>query len=149
MTMISRLAFHSFCITFNIVLLSTTTIAKKPDDTGGGGGKDAAYTIMPFTLPGLNSVSSQVFDLNDVGAAVGGDNTATGPNAVHLDIASNTYTLVDGVLAEGVNNLNQIVGLRVDYLNRRARLWNSAELLVLVLSEAVLAIEKNGKSRAN
>ena len=36
-------------------------------------------------------------------------------------------------------------------LNRRARLWNSAELfvlvLVLVLSEAVLAIEKDGKSR--
>ena len=36
-------------------------------------------------------------------------------------------------------------------LNKRARLWNSAELfvLVLVLSEAVLAIEKDGKSRAN
>ncbi len=36
-------------------------------------------------------------------------------------------------------------------LNKRARLWNSAELLVLVLvlvlSEAVLAIEKDGKSR--
>ena len=37
----------------------------------------------------------------------------------------------------------------------RARLWNSAELLVLVLvlvlvlSEAVLAIEKEGKSLAN
>ena len=34
-------------------------------------------------------------------------------------------------------------------LNKRARLWNSAELLVLVLSKAVLAIEKDGKSRAN
>ena len=34
-------------------------------------------------------------------------------------------------------------------LNKRARLWNSAELLVLVLSEPVLAIEKDGKSRAN
>ena len=36
-------------------------------------------------------------------------------------------------------------------LNKRARLWNSAELfvLVLVLSEAVHAIEKDGKSRAN
>ena len=32
-------------------------------------------------------------------------------------------------------------------LNKRARLWNSAELLVLVLNEAVLAIEKDGKSR--
>ena len=37
------------------------------------------------------------------------------------------------------------------HLNKRARLWNSAELfvLVLVLSEAVLAIEKDGKSRAH
>ena len=36
-------------------------------------------------------------------------------------------------------------------INKRARFWNSAELfvLVLVLSEAVLAIEKDGKSRAN
>ena len=38
-------------------------------------------------------------------------------------------------------------------LGKRARLWNSAELfvlvLVLVLSEAVLAIEMDGKSRAN
>ena len=38
-------------------------------------------------------------------------------------------------------------------LDKRTRLWNSAELLVLVLvlvlGEAVLAIEKDGKSRAN
>ena len=34
-------------------------------------------------------------------------------------------------------------------LNKRARLWNSAELLVLVLSDAVLAIEKDGKGRAS
>ena len=44
---------------------------------------------------------------------------------------------------------------RLQKLNKRARLWNSAELfvlvlvLVLVLSEAVLAIEKDGKRRAN
>ena len=37
------------------------------------------------------------------------------------------------------------------HLNKRARLWSSAELLVLllVLSEAVLAIEKDGKGRVN
>ena len=39
------------------------------------------------------------------------------------------------------------------YLNKRAQLWNSAEVfvlvLVLVLSGAVLAIEKDGKSLAN
>ena len=38
-------------------------------------------------------------------------------------------------------------------LNKRAQLWNSAEVfvlvLVLVLSGAVLAIEKDGKSLAN
>ena len=35
------------------------------------------------------------------------------------------------------------------HLNKRARLWSSAELLVLVLSEAVLAIETDGKGRVN
>ena len=36
-------------------------------------------------------------------------------------------------------------------LNKRAQLWNNAEVfvLVLVLSGAVLAIEKDGKSLAN
>ena len=34
-------------------------------------------------------------------------------------------------------------------LNKRAQLWNSAEVFVLVLSGAVLAIEKDGKSLAN
>ena len=34
-------------------------------------------------------------------------------------------------------------------LNKRAQLWNSAEVFVLVLSGAVLAIEKDGKSLDN
>ena len=48
---------------------------------------------------------------------------------------------------ELLNGIDLLSGSR--RLNKRARLWNSAELLVLVLvlSEAVLAIEKDGKSR--
>jgi uncharacterized membrane protein len=123
MIMTSRRIFYLLCIASSILsLLSSETLAKKPDTTGGGGGSGGAYTIIPFSLPGVTSVSSQVFDLNDLGAAVGGDNTAAGPKAVHLDITSNTYTVLDGVVAEGVNNLNQIVGLRVDY---QAAFWAS------------------------
>ena len=48
---------------------------------------------------------------------------------------------------ELLNGIDLLSGSR--RLNKRARLWNSAELLVLVLvlSEAVLAIEKDGKGR--
>ncbi len=77
---------------------------------GGGGGSSAAYAITPFTPPG--STASFVSDINDHGQAVGVSGIANGgQQAIHFDIASGQYTtLPDGTDAQGINNLNQIVG---------------------------------------
>ena len=77
-------------------------------------GKTAAYTIIPFLPPGLDTVGSQVTDLNEVGQAVGSADIFIGlggARAVHLNVGSGVYTeLTDGSVARGVNNLNQTVG---------------------------------------
>ena len=72
----------------------------------------AAYTIVPFMPDGSQSTSSNVWDINDQGRAVGCLEFADGASqAVHFDIALREYTtLADGAHAKGINNWNQIVG---------------------------------------
>ena len=84
---------------------------------GNGGGGAAAYTIVPFSPPGIASTASLVHDLNDQGHAVGGVNVAGTSQAWHFDTVTDDYTLLhnggvsgDNNGASGVNNLNQIVG---------------------------------------
>jgi uncharacterized membrane protein len=73
-----------------------------------------AYTIVPFLPPQFASVYSQVTDLNETGQAVGYaelDGTPAEYRAVHLEIATGVYTVLQGGShAGGVNNLNQIAG---------------------------------------
>jgi len=82
-----------------------------------------AYSIVPFVSPfpapdGYSSARSWVEDLNDCGQAVGVEEFSSGSSpkvyrALHLDIATNIYTLLpDASFARGVNNLDQIVGTR-------------------------------------
>ncbi len=81
---------------------------------GGGGGGSSAYSIVPFNPPGIESVSSYVGDMNDMGQAAGGFERADGTSqAVHLDLDTGDYTFLAGGSDSGagdVNNLNQIVG---------------------------------------
>jgi len=81
---------------------------------GGGGGEAPPYTIIPFLPPDLQTVGSQVTDLNETGQAVGSAdlyNGLGGARAVHLDVAAGVYTLLSGgSVARGINNLNQTVG---------------------------------------
>lgn len=76
--------------------------------------KQAAYTIIPFLPPEIESIASGVSDLNNQGHAVGWAEMADGTTqALHLDLVTGLYTslLGDGRLgAGGVNNINQIVG---------------------------------------
>jgi probable HAF family extracellular repeat protein len=94
------------------LLCCSQALAKKPPTPPSGSGP--AYTIMPFFPPDLESVRSQVTDLNELGHAVGFaelENSPAGYRAVHLDITTGVYTeLQDGGYAGGVNNLNQIAG---------------------------------------
>ena len=88
--------------------------AGKPAKPPGGAGGGSGYSIVPFNPPGIESVSSYVGDLNDVGQATGGFERADGTSqAVHLDLATGDYTSLAGGANTGtgdVNNLNQIVG---------------------------------------
>lgn len=83
-----------------------------------------AYTIVPFVSPfpapdGYNSGGSRVYDLNECGQAVGREEFSDGSSptvhqALHLDIVTDTYTLLQGGgFPLGVNNLNRIVGARL------------------------------------
>lgn len=107
---------HSIAIVLTLTLLIGVAPAKKPDHTGGGGGggDTAAYTIIPFLPPDLETVGSQVLDLNETGQAVGRADLFNGPGgalALHFDVADGVYTtLTGGSVAEDVNNLNQTVG---------------------------------------
>lgn len=103
--------------TIAAVLLGCTFVqAAPPPGKGGGGGGggegSAAYTIVRFAPPDSSSTSSSVEDINEQGHAVGAAEVeGGGSEAVHLDLATGVYTsLQDGFRAEGVNNLNQIVG---------------------------------------
>ena len=100
---------------------------KPPDDD-----ESAAYTIVPFLPTELQSVSSQVTDLNETGQAVGFaplDNSPGGYRAVHLDMTAGEYTLLqDGSHASGVNNRNQIVGaVLLESGSRTAAFWSEPQ----------------------
>ena len=82
---------------------------------GGGNGGTATYSIIPFVPSGFDSGYAN--DLNEMGQAVGEANIAAGQpgQAVHFDIASGTYTLLESgaypaSTAFDVNDQNQIVG---------------------------------------
>jgi hypothetical protein len=108
------------------LICSSAALAKKPDKPPGDD-SSAAYTIVPFLPPDFESVRSQVADLNETGQAVGKaelDGTAAGDLAVHLDIATGNYTVLQGgSRANGVNNLNQIVGSVLLESGFRAGFW--------------------------
>jgi probable HAF family extracellular repeat protein len=99
------------------VVCDSTALATKPPKP-----VTPAYTIVPFVSPfpptGYSSAGSIVLDLNDCGQAVGCEdyrdaNSQTVRQALHLDIATGIYTLLpDDCFAGGVNNLNEIVGVR-------------------------------------
>ena len=75
--------------------------AKKPPKPRGG----PAYTIVPFSPLGIESIRSTVTDLNEVGQAVGFaeiDGSQAGNLAVHYDISTGVYTVLqDGLLCRG------------------------------------------------
>ena len=102
------------------LLCGAIALADKPDNPGGGrgGGGDetAPYTIVPFSPPGVESTASSVHDFNEQGQAVGSVSVDNASQAVHLDIVTGAYTLVQGVSAIGVNNFNQIVGEEEDFV---------------------------------
>ena len=88
-------------------------LAKKPpappDDDSS-----AAYTIVPFLPPELQSVSSHVTDLNDVGEAIGwAEGSPDQYQSWHLDLITSVYTPLPGDAA-AINNGGQIVGVTED-----------------------------------
>jgi probable HAF family extracellular repeat protein len=112
------------------LVCSSQALAKKPpkppsDDS------DAAYTIVPFLPPDFESVSSHVADFNETGQAVGlaeVDGTPAGDCAVHLDIATHEYSVLQGgSYASGVSNLDQIVGERLNGERRVALFWEAPD----------------------
>jgi hypothetical protein len=94
------------------VLLTFAWAAPSEGRGGGGGGSTTPYTIVPFLPPDFASTSSYVSDVDESGHAVGdAEDENGGSQAVHFNIATSIYTsLPGGLSAQGVNNLNQIVG---------------------------------------
>ena len=93
-------------------------------------GDEPAYTIVPFSPPSVASIRSMVTDLNETGQAVGFveiDNSPSGYRAVHYDIVTGNYTLLqDGSHAGGVNSQNQIAGgLTLEDGTDRPAFWAS------------------------
>ena len=110
------------------LLCNTATQAKRPP-------KQAAYTIIPFLLPDFASTSSSVKDVSDEGYAVGVANVeGVGNVAVHLDIVSGVYTLLeDGIRANGVNDHNQTVGVMQTGGSVSAAFWSGPSALPVLL----------------
>jgi uncharacterized membrane protein len=100
----------------------TASEAKKPPKPPGGG--PPAYTIIPFSPPGVASTASMVHDFNDLGCAVGDAVVGGSTLPLHLDVETGDYTVMQGTAAIGVNNLNQIVGENGDF---QAAFWASPE----------------------
>jgi len=107
------------------LLCSAGALAKKPPKPPGD--DSAGYTIVPFLPPNFASVWSEVTDLNDQGHVVGVAGLESGgAQAVHLDLTTGVYTsLQDGWRAEGVNNLNQTVGVTETGHLLLAAFWSS------------------------
>jgi uncharacterized membrane protein len=110
--------------------------AKKPEKPpgGGNGGGTSAFTIIPFRPANFATTESYVPDLNEQGQAVGVVGLPSGNAvAVHLDVTTNIYTtLLDNARAEGVNNLNQIVG--TEYIgDGRAVFWSAPSAAPMIL----------------
>jgi hypothetical protein len=97
------------------LLCFTIAQAKKPVRPP----REAAYTIVPFMPPDVTTISSGVADLNEQGHAVGWEEFPNGDvQALHFNMETSAYTTLSGGAAtgaEGVNNLNQIVGSNGDF----------------------------------
>lgn len=116
-----RTARRILLLTLSIAWLMTLNLseAKKPNNPGGGDGS-AAYSILPFMPPDIDTTSSFVLDLNDEGEAVGNAILPDGGSIpLHLDIATGAYTTLEKgdqgtTKVYGVNNLSQLVGITAD-----------------------------------
>jgi hypothetical protein len=109
----------------------TASEAKKPPKPPGGG--PPAYTIIPFSPPGVASTASMVHDFNDLGCAVGGAVVGGSTLPLHLDVETGDYTVMQGTAAIGDNNLNQIVGDVNRQLSRDVK--ESGRFMTLFLCE--------------
>ena len=94
-----------------VVTISSDTALAQKGSKGGGGQDGPIYTIVPFMPVGSTSSASSVEDINDLRQAVGVLDYANGVHeAIHRDVDGVYTTLTGGAAANGINNLNEIVG---------------------------------------